>query len=51
MTETLTSSSGAALTGTVTVSNGMTMMQLDDEGLIKNVRITAAKFYMDNELN
>ena len=51
MTEALTGDSGAALTGTVTVSNGATMMQLDDEGLIDSVRITAAKFYRDKELN
>jgi lipid-binding SYLF domain-containing protein len=51
MTETLTGDSGAALTGTVTVSNGVTMMQLDEAGLIKELRITAAKFYRDKGLN
>jgi lipid-binding SYLF domain-containing protein len=42
---------GGALAGAVTVSEGVTMYQLDEEGLIVGVSITAAKYYKDKELN
>ena len=42
---------GGALAGAVTVSKGVTMYQLDEEGLIVGVSLTAAKYYKDKELN
>jgi lipid-binding SYLF domain-containing protein len=42
---------GGALAGAVTVSKGVTMHQLDEEGLIVGVSLTAAKYYKDKELN
>jgi lipid-binding SYLF domain-containing protein len=44
-------SEGGALAGAVTVSKGVTMYQLDEEGLIVGVSLTAAKYYKDKELN
>jgi len=46
-----TKAEGGALAGAVTVSNGVKMFQLNDEGAIVGVSITAAKYYMDKELN
>ena len=42
---------GGALAGAVTVSKGVTMFQLNDEGAIVGVSLTAAKYYTDSELN
>ena len=42
---------GGALAGAVTASKGVKMYQLDEEGLIVGVSITAAKYYKDKELN
>jgi len=42
---------GGALAGAVTASKGVKMYQLDEEGLIVGVSITAAKCYKDKELN
>jgi len=42
---------GGALAGAVTVSKGVKMYQLDEEGLIVGVSLTAAKYYKDKELN
>jgi len=39
------------LSGAVSVSEGVTMMQLDENGVIAGVSITAAKYYKDSELN
>jgi lipid-binding SYLF domain-containing protein len=39
------------LSGAVSVSEGVTMMQLDENGVIGGVSITAAKYYKDSELN
>jgi lipid-binding SYLF domain-containing protein len=46
-----TQSQGAALSGAVRVSDDVQMMQLDDQGVIAGVSITAAKYYKDSELN
>ena len=46
-----TKTEGGALAGAVTVSNGVKMFQLNDEGAIVGVSITAAKYYKDKELN
>ena len=46
-----TKAEGGALAGAVTVSNGVKMFQLNDEGAIVGVSITAAKYYKDKELN
>jgi hypothetical protein len=40
-----------ALAGAVTVSKGVKMFQLNDEGAIVGVSLTAAKYYKDKELN
>jgi lipid-binding SYLF domain-containing protein len=42
---------GGAIAGAVTVSKGVTMFQLNDEGAIVGVSLTAAKYYKDSELN
>jgi lipid-binding SYLF domain-containing protein len=42
---------GGALAGAVTVSKGVKMYQLDEEGLIVGVSLTAAKYYKDKEPN
>jgi lipid-binding SYLF domain-containing protein len=46
-----TKTEGGALAGSVTVSKGVKMYQLDEEGLIVGVSLTAAKYYRDKELN
>ena len=46
-----TKGEGGAIAGAVTVSKGVQMFQLNDEGAIVGVSITAAKYYKDNELN
>jgi lipid-binding SYLF domain-containing protein len=46
-----TKTEGGALAGVVTVSEGVKIAQLDDEGAIVGVSLTAAKFYKDTELN
>ena len=46
-----TKAEGGALAGAVTVSNGVKMFQLNGEGAIVGVSITAAKYYKDKELN
>ena len=42
---------GGALAGAVTVSKGVKMFQLNDEGAIVGVSLTAAKYYKDSQLN
>lgn len=37
--------------GAVTVSQGMKMYQINEEGLIVGVSITGAKYYKDKELD
>ena len=46
-----TKTEGGALAGAVTVSKGVKMFQLNDEGAIVGVSLTAAKYYRDEELN
>jgi len=46
-----TKTEGGALAGAVTVSKGVKMFQLNDEGAIVGVSLTAAKYYKDKELN
>jgi hypothetical protein len=46
-----TKAEGGALAGAVTVSKGVQMCQLNDEGAIVGVSLTAAKYYKDKELN
>jgi lipid-binding SYLF domain-containing protein len=46
-----TKTSGGALAGEVTVSEGVHMYQLTEEGVIVGVGITGAKFYKDDKLN
>ncbi len=46
-----TKTEGGALAGAVTVSKGVKMYQLNEEGLIVGVSLTAAKYYKDKELN
>ena len=46
-----TKTEGGALAGAVTVSNGVKMFQLNGEGAIVGVSLTAAKYYKDKELN
>jgi len=46
-----TKTEGGALAGAVTVSKGVKMFQLNDEGAIAGVSVTAAKYYRDKELN
>jgi lipid-binding SYLF domain-containing protein len=42
---------GGALAGAVTVSEGVYMYQLTEEGLIVGVSVTGAKYYKDDTLN
>ena len=42
---------GGALAGAVSVSDGVSMFQVDTEGAVVGVSITGAKFYKDKELN
>lgn len=46
-----TKSSGGAYAGAVTLSSGVHMYQLTEEGLIAGVSLTGGKFYLDKELN
>ncbi len=46
-----TKTEGGALAGAITVSKGVKMFQLNEEGAIVGVSITAAKYYKDKELN
>jgi lipid-binding SYLF domain-containing protein len=46
-----TKTEGGALAGAVTVSKGVKMLQLNGEGAIVGVSLTAAKYYKDKELN
>ena len=46
-----TKTEGGALAGAVTVSKGVKMLQLNEEGVIVGVSLTAAKYYKDKELN
>jgi len=46
-----TKTEGGALAGAATVSKGVKMYQLNEEGLIVGVSLTAAKYYKDKELN
>jgi lipid-binding SYLF domain-containing protein len=46
-----TKTEGGALAGAVTVSKGVKMYQLNEEGAIVGVSLTAAKYYKDKELN
>jgi len=46
-----TKTQGGALRGAITVSQGVYMYQLTEEGLIVGVSLTGAKFYQDKELN
>lgn len=45
-----TNTSGSAYAGAVTVSSGVHMYQVTEEGLIVGVSITGGKFYKDKEL-
>jgi lipid-binding SYLF domain-containing protein len=51
MADAKTKAEGGALAGAVTVSKGVKMFQLNDEGAIVGVSLTAAKYYKDRELN
>ncbi len=51
MAEAKTKTEGGALAGAVTPSKGVKMHQLDEEGLIVGVSLTAAKYYKDKDLN
>jgi lipid-binding SYLF domain-containing protein len=44
-------SMGAGIAGALTVSDGVIMYQLNEDGLIVGVSITGAKYYRDDELN
>jgi lipid-binding SYLF domain-containing protein len=46
-----TKTEGGALAGAVTVSKDVKMFQLNDEGAIAGVSVTAAKYYKDQDLN
>jgi len=46
-----TKTEGGALAGAVSVSKGVKMFQLNDEGATVGVSLTAAKYYKDKELN
>jgi lipid-binding SYLF domain-containing protein len=46
-----TKTEGGALAGAVTVSKGVKMLQLNEEGAIVGVSLTGAKYYKDKELN
>lgn len=45
-----TNTSGSAYAGAVTLSSGVHMYQVTEEGLIVGVSITGGKFYLDKEL-
>jgi lipid-binding SYLF domain-containing protein len=51
MADAKTKTEGGALAGAVTVSKGVKLFQLNDEGAIVGVSLTAAKYYKDKELN
>jgi hypothetical protein len=51
MADAKTKAEGGALAGAVTVSKSVKMFQLNDEGAIVGVSLTAAKYYLDKELN
>jgi lipid-binding SYLF domain-containing protein len=51
MADAKTKAEGGALAGAVTVSKGVKMFQLNDEGAIVGVSLTAAKYYKDKELS
>jgi lipid-binding SYLF domain-containing protein len=46
-----TKGEGGALAGAITVSKGVKMIQINDEGGIVGVSITAAKYFKDKDLN
>ena len=46
-----TKTEGGALAGAVTLSEGVHMYQITEEGLIVGVGITGAKYYKDKDLN
>ena len=46
-----TKTEGGGVAGAVTVSEGVKMFQLNEEGAIVGVSLTAAKFYRDEALN
>ena len=46
-----TKGEGGAVAGAITVSKGVKMIQLNDEGAIVGVSLTAAKYYKDKDLN
>ncbi len=46
-----TRTEGGALAGAVSVSKGVKMFQLNEEGAIVGVSLTAAKYYKDKDLN
>jgi len=46
-----TKTEGGGVAGAVTVSEGVKMVQLNEEGAIVGVSLTAAKFYKDEALN
>jgi lipid-binding SYLF domain-containing protein len=46
-----TKTEGGALAGAVSVSKGVKMFQLNDEGAIVGVSLAGAKYYNDKELN
>ena len=46
-----TSTQGGAAAGALTVSPGVKLYQINEEGAIVGVSITAAKYYRDKELN
>jgi lipid-binding SYLF domain-containing protein len=46
-----TKTAGGALAGAITVSQGVYMYQLTEEGLIVGVSLTGAKYYKDKDLN
>ena len=46
-----TNTEGGTAGGAVTVSKGVKMFQLNEEGLIVGISLTAAKYYKDKELN
>ena len=43
--------SGGAYAGAVTLSSGVHLYQLTEEGLIAGISLTGGKFYPDKELN
>lgn len=51
MLSAMNQTTGAALAGAVSVSDGVYMYQITQEGLMVGVSITGAKYSQDNELN